>query len=237
MGPAAEARPARKLRSKVKAEETERAEDAADGVGGAGAGAGTGAGTGAGAESAFAGLLAPALLTLALPRDEALSDLRHIYREWKAVARRWGSFAAAALVPARVERQRLLVGGEAFVKGDAVAVFSELTRQEFPGVVFAVAPTEAIIRLSDGTRCRVQLQHLRNGRVAIYKYAPPPLGGGGGGDNPNPPAQNGGGGGGGLGLGLDLPQPQPRRKVPPTATSKERKWRLRPHFLGLSAGG
>ena len=168
-GAAAEARAARKLRSKVKAEEAERTEDAvADGGEG-----GAGAGAGAGADASFSGLLAPAPLTLALPRDEALSDLRFIYREWKAVARRWGSFAAAALVPARVERQRLLVGNESFAKGDAVAVFSELTRQEFPGVVFAVAPTEAIIRLSDGTRCRVQLQHLRNGRVAIYKYAPP----------------------------------------------------------------
>ena len=51
--------------------------------------------------------------------------------------------AATVLTPARVERGRLYYGNEIFAKGDAVAVFSELTKQEFYGSMHLLAQVRA----------------------------------------------------------------------------------------------
>jgi hypothetical protein len=63
-------------------------------------------------------------------------------RDWKATAQRWRSIAATALMAARVERGRLYYGSDIFAKGDSVAIFSELTKQEFFGVVHILSPNE-----------------------------------------------------------------------------------------------
>ena len=45
-------------------------------------------------------------------------------------------------MPARVERGRLYYGPDSYTKGDPVSVFSELTKQEFLGVVHILTPHE-----------------------------------------------------------------------------------------------
>jgi hypothetical protein len=159
----AEKRVQRRLRSK-----------AADG--GAGE-AGGGGGVGGDAPSSGVGgpssspLGPPLRLDLAPP--ESLADLKAVYRDWKATAARWRAAAATSLLPARVERARLYYGDDSFGKGEPVVVFSELTKQEFVGEVHACTPGEAIVKLEGGAKCRIPLQHLRHGRVSIYRYSPP----------------------------------------------------------------
>lgn len=116
----------------------------------------------------------PPPLALALPPKDILEDLTAIYRDWKATAQRWRVAAASALVPVRVEKGRLYIGsGEPIAKNDAVSVFSELPRQEFAGVMHALATNEVVVRLSDGTKARVPLQHLRHGRVSLHRLGGP----------------------------------------------------------------
>ena len=91
------------------------------------------------ASLAAAGGLAASSLSLTLPAADIQQDMKDIYRDWKAAAQRWRSVAAAVLTPARVERGRLYYGSEIFAKGDAVAVFSELTKQEFYGTMHLLA--------------------------------------------------------------------------------------------------
>ena len=88
-------------------------------------------------------------------------------RDWKEAATRWRTVAANALIPARVEKGKLYFGTEIMKKGDNVRVYSELTRQEFSGVMFLFAPNEVVVRLTDGTKARIPLQHLRHGRVSL----------------------------------------------------------------------
>lgn len=118
---------------------------------------------------------APAAISLMqqhLPASDCLSDMKAIYRDWKACAARWRATASTALLPARVERGRLLYANESFAKGDPVVVFSELTKQEFVGEVHHLSSFEAIVKLDGGTKCRIPLQHLRHGRVSMYRYIP-----------------------------------------------------------------
>jgi len=71
-----------------------------------------------------------------------------------------------------VERGRLYYCNDTYAKGDYVTVFSELTKQEYFGTMHMLSAAEVIVRLSDGTKARVPLQHLRHGRVSLYKATP-----------------------------------------------------------------
>jgi len=168
----------------------------------------------------------PPPLQVALPGNDVLTDLTAVYRcvaavvdvmgwgradwaivstcdkrrrDWKATAQRWRSNAATALLPARVERNRLYYRTDSYAKvrapaatcshaypqppppppqsaqGDPVIVFSELTKQEYHGTLHQLAASEVIIRLSDGTKARVLLHHLRHGRVSLEKPSHPVL--------------------------------------------------------------
>lgn len=73
--------------------------------------------------------------------------MKEIYRDWKAAAQRWRSVAATVLTPTRVERGKLYYGQESFVKGDGLAVFSELTKQEFYGTLHILAQARGVFFL------------------------------------------------------------------------------------------
>jgi hypothetical protein len=123
----------------IRSQRTTRAAAAAADADAAASGDGAG-----GAGSSAATSATAAALTLTLPSGDIQSDLKDIYRDWKAAAQRWRSVAAATLTPVRVERGKLYYGSEAFAKGDSLAVFSELTKQEFYGSLHILAQVRAI---------------------------------------------------------------------------------------------
>jgi len=71
----------------------------------------------------------------------------------------------------RVDKGVLHCGAEAFHAGEAVVVVSELSAQAFPGTFIGANAVEAACELSDGTRCRLPLAHLRAGRLVVRKAA------------------------------------------------------------------
>lgn len=149
------------------------------------------------------GPFVPPHLDISIPEGEALADLRTVYRQWRATAQKWKQTAAFSLMPARVEKvnnvSKLFYGKDTYVKGDSVAVFSELTRQEFYGVLFSLNPSEVVVKMGDNSRARVLLTHLRHGRLSLYHYNVMEGGGGGGGGGDSALDWRDGGGGGGGG--------------------------------------
>ena len=161
-----EPRVQRSLRSKRKADE----------VGTTGTGLNTGLSSGLPGTSSTTGLTTiyehpPPVLSIPLPSTEAVADMKAIYRDWKAVAQKWRQVNATALLPTRVELNKLYYINDEFNRGDAVIVFSELTKEEFYGHVHQLSTIEVIVKLGSGARIRIPLQHLRHGRVSLYKYA------------------------------------------------------------------
>ncbi len=139
----------------------------------------------------------PPVLSIPLPSTDAIADMKVIYRDWKAVAQKWRQVNATALLPTRVELNKLYYINDEFNRGDPVIVFSELTKEEFYGHLHLLSAIEVIVKLGSGSRIRIPLQHLRHGRVSLYKYAigQGPNGGripvtDGTGDNTNPSASN-----------------------------------------------
>lgn len=112
----------------------------------------------------------PPPLQVQLPAQDVMHDLKTIYKDWKAAAMRWRLQAGVTMIPARVERGKLYYGSETYTKGEQVTIFSELTKQEFFGTMHVLSATEVIVRLVDGTKARVPLQHLRHGRASLYRY-------------------------------------------------------------------
>jgi hypothetical protein len=119
----------------------------------------------------------PGALSISLPPAEALADMRSIYRDWKEIAHRWRAKSASALLQARVELGKLLYDSLTFAKGDTVSVFSELTKQEYVGELFALSQTEVLVKVATGgpkpTGLRIPLVHLRHGRVSMAHYSNP----------------------------------------------------------------
>lgn len=119
----------------------------------------------------------PGSISISLPPAEALADMRSIYRDWKEIAHRWRAKSASALLHARVELGKLLYDSLTFSKGDSVSVFSELTKQEYVGELFALSQTEVLVKIATGgpkpTGLRIPLVHLRHGRVSMAHYSTP----------------------------------------------------------------
>jgi len=160
----------RKLRSKSKAEGGET--EGSGSVGGAGGPTSAASASNSGGLEGGLGSLIPPPIGIALSEEEALADLRAVYRKWRLIAQKWRQTSAFSLMPTRVEKingvSKLLYGKDVFVKGEPVAVFSELTRQEFYGNIFSLNPTEVVVKMGDNSRARVLLTHLRHGRLSLY---------------------------------------------------------------------
>ena len=62
---------------------------------------------------------------------------------------------------------QLKYGNQMFKAKDPVAIRSSYTNEEFHGTIMAVKSDELRVQLIDGSKCRVYVVHLRNGRCSI----------------------------------------------------------------------
>merc|ERR1712113_343145 len=113
-------------------------------------------------------------LDIELKDSDILRDLHTIHRDWTIHAQQFNSYAlkvqAATVV---VEKDKLLYKDVAFEVDTPVVVTSELTCEDFVGTLIAIGDQEIYVRLVDGTKTRVLLGHLRNGRVSIRHNGSP----------------------------------------------------------------
>ena len=67
----------------------------------------------------------------------------------------------------RIENGVLIVEDVRFRVGDRVELLSDYTGESFHGTIRSLNSSEMYCRLADGSKARVYLKHLRNGRVKI----------------------------------------------------------------------
>jgi hypothetical protein len=113
-------------------------------------------------------------IQFSVPAEAVAADLTAIHQEWLAHAHKYLSQSEVQDAAVRVEDGKLFMNELVVEKGMDVIVNSEVSRESFFGVVTAVAPTEIFFKLSDGSKSRVLLAHLRSGRCKISHNADAP---------------------------------------------------------------
>jgi|TARA_B110000208_G_scaffold101734_1_gene126732 hypothetical protein len=108
-------------------------------------------------------------ISFAISPAEISDDLNFIQQDWVANAKK---FAKSHLGPAkislvRIENGVLIVNDGRYHVGDRIEMTTEYTGEKFNGTVTSMNSCEMYCRLMDGSKARIYLKHLRNGRVRI----------------------------------------------------------------------
>ena len=101
-----------------------------------------------------------------------MGDLKSIHRDWQEVAQRFAASAAgaAAIRQVTADRGRLLYGADAvFQRGHDVVVTSNVTGEDFFGMITNITQGEVSMRLVDGSKSRVYLKHFRSNRCSMRR--------------------------------------------------------------------
>eukprot|EP00753_Platysulcus_tardus_P000376 PLAT10387.1.p1 GENE.PLAT10387.1~~PLAT10387.1.p1 ORF type:complete len:295 (-),score=124.96 PLAT10387.1:120-1004(-) len=108
-------------------------------------------------------------LTYRLTEEEIFGDLKTIRDDWLAHARKYNEKHGVDSIAVDVDRDRgkLVYRDSTFTRGDAVIVHSSFSNEDFYGTLRAVNALEIYVRLLDGSKTRVYLSQLRNGRCTI----------------------------------------------------------------------
>ena len=107
---------------------------------------------------------------------EITEDLNFIQHDWISNAKKFVSAnqaAAATVLLVRIENGVLIVNDGRYHVGDRVEMTSEYTGETFNGTLTSMNSSEMYCRLLDGSKARIYLKHLRNGRVRITPEAVP----------------------------------------------------------------
>ena len=110
-------------------------------------------------------------ISFAISPAEITEDLNFIQRDWVANAKQFAAAtnqaAAARISLVRIENGVLIVNDGRYHVGDRVEMTSEYTGETFNGTLTSMNSCEMYCRLMDGSKARIYLKHLRNGRVRI----------------------------------------------------------------------
>lgn len=117
-------------------------------------------------------LRSDAVLNFSLTKPKIAADMQKIHSGWKARVQKYRQSCENDLLHVRVDKGKLYFCDQILQTEDRVIVVSELTAQEFFGVLFAISASDIVIRFPDGEKERLPLHHLRHGRFTIRKYQP-----------------------------------------------------------------
>lgn len=123
------------------------------GVGGGGAGGASGNG-----------------VSMFLSDAEIKDDLKAISTDLAARARAYYDASGSGgqpMVDCSVEDGCLHYGEHCLLKGEAVVFTSMLSGEDFFGRIASIRPGEVLVKLSDGTKARIHLAYLKNGRIKL----------------------------------------------------------------------
>ena len=129
-------------------------------------GAGGGGGLAGGAGGVNGGV------SMFLSDTEIKDDLRAISTDLATRARAYydasgGGSGGQPMVDASVEDGCLHYGEHCLLKGEAVVFTSMLSGEDFFGRIASIRPSEVLVKLSDGTKARIHLAYLKNGRIKL----------------------------------------------------------------------
>jgi len=106
-------------------------------------------------------------VSMFLSDGEIKDDLRVISKDLAERARAYYDAQSDSMVEVSVEDNCLHYKEHCLLKGESIVFTSMLSGEDFVGRIASVRPHELLVRLSDGTKARIHLNYLRNGRIKL----------------------------------------------------------------------
>lgn len=107
-------------------------------------------------------------ISFAISPAEITEDLNFIQHDWVSNAKKYAKEKTEAKISlVRIENGILIVNDGRYHVGDRIEMTSEYTGETFHGTLTSMNSCEMYCRLMDGSKARIYLKHLRNGRVTV----------------------------------------------------------------------
>lgn len=108
-----------------------------------------------------------ATVSMFLSEAEIKDDLKRITTDLADRAKQYYDAASEPLVDVFVEDNCLHYQEHCLLKGESVVFTSMMSGEDFFGRIASVRPHELLVKLTDGTKARIHLSYLRNGRIKL----------------------------------------------------------------------
>ncbi|GAB5033146.1 sin3 histone deacetylase corepressor complex component sds3-like [Nannochloropsis oceanica] len=106
-------------------------------------------------------------VSMFLSDGEIKDDLRQISTDLAERARSYYDSQSDVMVEVSVEDNCLHYNDHCLLKGESIIFTSMLSGEDFVGRIASVRPHEILVKLSDGTKARIHMSYLRNGRIKL----------------------------------------------------------------------
>jgi len=106
-------------------------------------------------------------VSMFLSDGEIKDDLRKISTDLAERARAYYDAQSDSMVEVSVEDNCLHYNEHCLLKGESIIFTSMLSGEDFVGRIASVRPHEILVKLSDGTKARIHMSYLRNGRIKL----------------------------------------------------------------------
>lgn len=106
-------------------------------------------------------------VSMFLSDGEIKDDLRQISTDLAERARSYYDSQSDSMVEVSVEDNCLHYNDHCLLKGESILFTSMLSGEDFVGRIASVRPHEILVKLSDGTKARIHMSYLRNGRIKL----------------------------------------------------------------------
>lgn len=109
-------------------------------------------------------------ISFAISPAEIAEDLNFIQHDWVSNAKKFNAHQSSKMANislVRIENGVLIVNDGRYHIGDRIVITTEHSDESFNGTMTSINSCEMYCRLIDGSKARIYLKHLRNGRVSI----------------------------------------------------------------------
>ena len=111
----------------------------------------------------------PVPVTFAVSESAADADLKKIHADWMSNAKKYLSEAEVAARDVRVENGKLYCRELILERGAEVVVTTQPAKDDFYGTITTINAHDVFVQLSDGSKSRVLVKHLQNGRASVRR--------------------------------------------------------------------
>ncbi len=106
-------------------------------------------------------------VSMFLSDSEIKDDLRQISTDLAERARAYYDAQSDSMVSVSVQDSCLHYNDHMLLKGESIIFTSMLSGEDFAGRIASIRPQEVLVKLSDGTKARIHMSYLRNGRIKL----------------------------------------------------------------------
>lgn len=106
-------------------------------------------------------------VSMFLSESEIKDDLKKISTDLAERAKAYYDAQSDSMVDVSVEDNCLHYNDHCLLKGESIIFTSMLSGEDFFGRIASIRPHEVLVKLSDGTKARIHMSYLKNGRIKL----------------------------------------------------------------------